>query len=164
MLFLLFELGADRYALDALQIAEVLPLVAIKHIPQAPPAVSGVFNYRGAPVPVIDVSQLTLGRPAARRLSTRIVLVHYPCGDDGATHLLGLIVEKATQTERHAPADFVASGITSADAPYLGPVATDARGLLQWIDVQTLLPPAFRDMLFNQPMDDRWGLPTSKTC
>src|SRR5216683_1049398 len=119
MLFLLFELGTDRYALDALQIAEVLPLVAIK----------------------------------------RIVLVHYP-GGDGATHLLGLIVEKATQTVRHAPADFVASGITTADAPYLGPVATDARGLLQWIDVQTLLPPAFRDMLFNQPMDDRWGLPT----
>jgi len=163
MLFLLFELGTDRYALDALQIAEVLPLVAIKRIPRAPPAVSGVFNYRGAPVPVIDVSQLTLGRPAARRLSTRIVLVHYP-GGDGATHLLGLIVEKATQTVRYAPADFVASGITTADAPYLGPVATDARGLLQWIDVQTLLPPAFRDTLFKQPMDDRWGLPTSKTC
>ena len=36
MLFLLFELGTDRYALDALQIAEVLPLVAIKRIPRAP--------------------------------------------------------------------------------------------------------------------------------
>jgi len=163
MLFLLFELGHARYALDVRQVAEVVPLLAITPIPQAPAAVAGVLNFRGAPVPVIDVSQLTLCRPAERRLSTRIVLVHYP-GGDGATHLLGLIVEKATQTVRHAPADFVASGITSADAPYLGPVATDARGLLQWIDVQTLLPPAFRDMLFNQPMDDRWGLPTSKTC
>ena len=78
MLFLLFELGNDRYALDVRQIAEVLPLVAVKQIPRAPQAMTGLFNYRGAPVPVIDLSQLTLGRPSARRLSTRIVLVHYP--------------------------------------------------------------------------------------
>ena len=109
------------------------------------------------------MSQLTLGRPAARRLSTRIVVVHYPA-DGGGVHPLGLIVEKATQTVRHATTDFVASGLTSADAAYLGPVATDARGLLQWIDVRTLLPPALRDLLFQQPMDDRWtSLPTSKT-
>ncbi len=37
---------------------------AIKQIPQAPPGVAGVFNYRGAPVPVIDLSELALGRPA----------------------------------------------------------------------------------------------------
>ena len=113
----------------------------------------GLFNYRGAPVPVIDLSQLTLGRPAARRLSTRIVLVHYPDAD-GRTRLLGLIAERATQTVRREPTDFVSSGVTSDGAPYLGPVATDARGLLQWIDVRTLLPPAVRDVLFNPPKAD----------
>src|SRR3982074_2397318 len=100
MLFLLFELGRDRYALDVLQIAEVLPLVDITRLLQAPPAVAGIFNYRGAPVPGIDVSHLTLGRPAERRLSTRIVLVHYHDAD-GQTRLLGLIAERATQTVRH---------------------------------------------------------------
>jgi chemotaxis-related protein WspB len=163
MLFLVFELGTERYALDARQIAEVLPLVAIRHIPETPSAVSGVFNYRGAPVPVIDVSRLTLGRPAAHRLSTRIVVVHYP-GTAGDTHLLGLIAEKATQTVRHEPADFLASGVSHAGASYLGPIATDPRGLLQWIDVRTLLPTALRDLLFTQPKDDRWRLPTLKTC
>ena len=53
----------------------------------------------------------------------------------------------------------MASGITNAGAPYLGPVVTDARGLLQWIDVRTLLPPSFRDLLFQEPMGDQWGLP-----
>jgi chemotaxis-related protein WspB len=153
MLFLLFELARDRYALDALQIAEVLPLVGITHLLQAPPAVAGIFNYRGAPVPVIDVSQLTLGRPAERRLSTRIVLVHYPDAD-GQTRLLGLIAERATQTVRHEEKDFVASGVTSDGASYLGPVATDARGLLQWIDVGTLLPASVRDVLFKQARAD----------
>jgi chemotaxis-related protein WspB len=148
MLFLLFELGHDRYVLDVRQVAEILPLLAITRIPQAPAAVAGVMNFRGAPVPVIDVSQLTLGRPAERRLSTRIVLVHYPDAT-GGTRLLGLIAERATQTLRREPADFVPSGVTSEGAPYLGPVAADARGLLQWIDVTTLLPPAVRDALFN---------------
>jgi chemotaxis-related protein WspB len=150
MLFLLFELGQDRYVLDARQVAEVLPLVGIKQIPQAPPSVAGIFNYRGAPVPVIDMSQLTLGRPAQRRLSTRIVLVHY-AGADGRTRLLGLIAERATQTVRREETDFVASGVTNEAAPYLGPVAMDALGALQWLDASTLLPASIRNMLFRQP-------------
>jgi chemotaxis-related protein WspB len=149
MLFLLFQLAKDRYALDAGQVAEVLPWVGIKQIPQAPGEVAGVFNYRGAPVPVIDLSQLTLGQPAQRRLSTRIILVHYP-DDNNETRLLGLIAEKATETVRREPADFVASGVTNAQASYLGPVATDARGLVQWIDVKKLLPASLREVLFKQ--------------
>ena len=153
MLFLLFGLARDRYVLDVSQVAEVLPLVDIRQMPQAPTAVAGILNYRGTPVPVIDVSQLTLGRPAERRLSTRIVLVHYP-GADGRPRLLGLIAERATQTVRREEKDFVASGVTSEGASYLGPVVADARGLLQWLDVRTLLPPAVRDVLFKQPSAD----------
>ena len=153
MLFLLFELGHERYALDVRQVAEVLPLLTIKPIPQTPAAVAGVMNFRGVPVPVIDVSQLTLGRPSQRRLSTRIVLVHYPDAE-GGTRLLGLIAERATETLRREPADFLPSGVTSEGAPYLGPVTPDAGGLLQWIDVTTLPPPAVRDVLFNPPKAD----------
>ena len=36
MLFLLFQLGNDRYALDASRVVEVLPLVELKHLPLAP--------------------------------------------------------------------------------------------------------------------------------
>jgi chemotaxis-related protein WspB len=152
MLFLLFQLGEHRYALDIGQVAEVLPLVDITQLPQAPASVAGVFNYRGAPVPVIDLSRLTLGRPAQRHLSTRIILVHYP-NDGCRRHLLGLIAEKATETVRREPAEFVASGITNDAAPYLGPVAADMRGLVQWIEVKKLLLPSLREMLFKQPVE-----------
>jgi chemotaxis-related protein WspB len=134
-------------------VAEVLPLVTIKHIPQAPPAVAGIFNYRGAPVPVVDVSQLALGRPAERRLSTRIVLVHHE-DDDGERRLLGLIVERVTQTVRREEADFVPSGVTSEGAAYLGPVATDERGLLQRVDAAALLPESIRASLFKSSKAD----------
>ena len=41
MLFLLFQLGRERYALEAGQVAAVLPLLNIMGIPQAPRAVAG---------------------------------------------------------------------------------------------------------------------------
>lgn len=151
MLFLLFQLGKDRYALDASQIAEVLPLTRIKQIPQAPPEVAGVFNYRGAPVPLIDLSQLTLNQPAQKRLSTRIILAHY-LDDQGEKRLLGLIAEKATETIRREAADFAASGLDNADAAYLGQVTVDTHGLIQWVAVDKLLPPSVRDLLFKQPV------------
>jgi chemotaxis-related protein WspB len=150
MLFLLFQLGDDRYALEASQVAEVLPLVTIKHIPQAPPGIAGAFNYRGAPVPVIDLSELTVGRPSRARLSTRLILVNY-CDETGAARVLGLIAERATETTRREPTDFVASGVEAGTASYLGPVATDERGLLQRIEVNQLLPSSVRDVLFQHP-------------
>jgi len=151
MLFLLFQLGNDRYALEAGQVAEVLPLLSLKQIPQAPPAVAGVFDFRGEPVPVVDLSQMALGRPARCRLSTRIILVHYPDGS-GNQRLLGLIAERVTETIRRDPLDFIASGVDLDAAPYLGTLATDARGLIQWVDVDRLLTSAVRDLLFRQPV------------
>ena len=147
MLFLLFELGTGRYALDASQISEVLPVVAVRAVPQAPPEVTGVFNFRGTPVPVVDLNQVTMGRPSTPRLSTRIIVSRY-VASDGGTRLLGLIAERVTDTVRRDPDDFVDSGINNPDAPYLGRVATTPGGMLQRLDISRLLTPAVSDMLF----------------
>jgi chemotaxis-related protein WspB len=153
MLFLLFQLGPDRYALPASQVIEVLPLIDLKQIPQAPRGVAGLFNCRGILVPVIDLSELTLNRAAPPRLSTRIILVHY-ADEKGEKHLLGLMAEKATETLRLEPKDFMTSGVTNEAVPYLGPVAAAADGLIQQIEVSKLLPVAVRDLLFKQPMEN----------
>src|ERR1700730_397838 len=103
----------------------------------------------GTPVPVIDLSELTLGRTARAQLSTRIVLVHYPNGR-GGIHLLGLIAEDATELIRRTPAEFVPSGVSNSAAPSLGPVAPVSGGLVQLVEVERLLPAALRDMLFAE--------------
>ena len=149
MLFVMFQLGADRYLLDARCVAEVLPYVGIKLIPQALPAIAGVCNYRGAPVPVIDLNQMMCNRPAQQRFSTRIVLVHYGL-PDGGTRLLGLIAERVKETIKRDANEFAEAGVGSVAAPYLGPVVADANGLLQWIHVDKLLPDAIRALLFAE--------------
>jgi chemotaxis-related protein WspB len=151
MLFILFQVGNGHYALDAAQIAEVMPLVGITRIPQAPPGVAGVFDCGGVPMPVIDLSQLMVDRPAENRLSTRIIVVDYP-DESGHMHRLGLIAERVTETIRLERTDFVEAGVASDGAPYLGPVATGARGLVQWVQVSKLLPGSVRDVLFRQPV------------
>jgi chemotaxis-related protein WspB len=149
MLFILFEIGRDRYALSARSIIEVLPLMNLKRVPCAPIGVAGVFNYRGAPVPVVDLNEMMLGEPAARRLSTRIILVIYPL-DALHPRALGLIAEHATNMIQRSVQDFIETGVESDSARYLGRVTNDTGGLIQWIEVERLLTPEVRDVLFRE--------------
>ncbi|RON61132.1 chemotaxis protein CheW [Pseudomonas fluorescens] len=153
-LFLLFRLGSERYALRATEVAEVLPRLPLKPIARAPQWVAGVFAYRGAVVPVIDLSALTFGQPAEARTSTRLVLVHYRPDEAQPAQWLGLILEQATDTLRCDPEDFQPYGLDNREAPYLGPVREDAQGLVQWVRVNDLLDDSVRGLLFPNPPRD----------
>ena len=150
MLFLLFQLGNDRYALEASRVVEVVPLLDLKQLPLAPKGVAGIFNYRGRPVPAVDLGAMTLGRPASAHFSTRIIIVNHP-DDSGTNHLLGLIAEHATELVRKDAKEFVDPGFKLGAAPYLGPLLTDATGTIQCIYEHRLLPEPVRRLLFPQP-------------
>lgn len=157
MLFLLFELDGDRYALDAGQIVEVMEFSPVKRIPGAPPWIAGAIEGRESPVPVIDVAQLALGRPSRRLRSTRFVVVRYgtetaprneTSSEAGTGRQLALIVERATQTLRIDPDQFIGSGVATPNARWLGPVASDEQGLVQWVDAHRMLDDEARALLF----------------
>jgi chemotaxis-related protein WspB len=149
MLFLLFQIGNDRYALEARQAIEVLPFLSLKKIPQSPAGVAGIFNYRGQPVPAVDLSELTLGRPSHERLSTRIILVQYS-DSLGRQRLLGLIAEQATGMMRREEREFVESGVRPLGARYLGPVLMDNNGVIQLLQAQHLLGENIQQLLFAE--------------
>ena len=151
MLFLLFKIGSDRYALPASQMVEVVPLVNLKQIPQAPPGVAGLFSYHGQPVPVIDLSELANGKTAEARVSTRIILVYYP-GAAGKKHILGLMAEQTSETIRRGKTDLIAPGIAVKTAPYLGAVLMDGRGIIQCVEVEKVLTASMRELLFQEPV------------
>ena len=160
MLFLLFKLNEERYALEAAQIVEVLPLLPIQTISHAPRGVRGVFSYRAMPVPVVDLSELIVGRPAEHRLTTRIVLIQNsseasesPRSARAGTQqrLLGLIAERVTETMQLDPTQFKPCGVGSRGAPFLGPVVHKAPGFIQQILTNKLLSGAVHDALFGRP-------------
>jgi chemotaxis-related protein WspB len=155
MLFLKFRIGSESYALDTAQVVEVLPLLQNTRVPKAPVGVAGLTNFHGRAVPVVDLCELMLGVPARPHIGTRLILVRY------GEHLLGLIAEQATETMRCEAGSFVDCGITSEGAPYLGRVTQDGGQLVQWIDVQKLLPEAVSGVLFRQAEEVSCSTPES---
>ena len=139
MLFLHFQIGDNGFALAADQIVEILPLVELKRARHMPEAVAGLFDYRGGFVPVIDLCELELKRPARRRLSTRIIMTRLP-GDESS--VIGLIAENATETLRRDPGDFA-------------PFASSPRGLIQRVDLETLLPAPLRELVRGDLVDSQ---------
>lgn len=149
MQFLLFSLGNDRYGLDTRRVVRVLPQLELKEIPQAPGWVAGLMNYRGQPVPVIDLAMLARGTPGRTSFDTRIVLVEY-CRAPGIVHPLGLLAEQASDIRRFAQEDFMPPGVENTGAPYLGQVATSAGDIVQLVDVDSLLTVEVQAMLFPE--------------
>jgi chemotaxis-related protein WspB len=150
MLFVLFHLGKERYALEASRVVEVVPLLALKRFPQSPRGMAGMFIYRGRPVPALDLCELTMDRPAVEHLSTRIIIINHS-ETPGREQLVGLIAERATETIRRDPKDFVDAGVQLSAAPFLGPVLTDEKGVIQLISTQKLLHRDMRELLFHHP-------------
>src|SRR5437762_4729655 len=109
MLFLLLHIGQERYVIEASRIVEVLPLVAVTRLAQAPKGFAGMINYRGQAVPAIDLCELASGSAAGERLSTRIIIVRFQDADQ-QERFLGLIAEQVTQMLRKNPAEFVQAG------------------------------------------------------
>ena len=140
MLFLVLNIDQQRYALNTGQITEILPMVQLNRMAHAPAGVAGAANYRGAALPVIDLVQVMVGRPSRSTLSTRLIVVTYSTAG-GQKHRLGVIAEGATDILRMNPMDFGPYGDANEATAYLGPVAIDDRGLIQWVDPSKLLPP-----------------------
>lgn len=148
MLLLCFSLGDERFAVDAAKVQRILPLVRMKQIPKAPAWMAGLMRYHDRTVPVVDLCALNLARKAERRLSTRIILVHFTDREQ-QSHPLGLLAEQVDETVRRQATDFTATGVDSPETPYLGGVAGDGEGMLQWVEIDRLLPDDVQQLLFQ---------------
>src|SRR5581483_12413184 len=90
--YLIFTLNAEQFALDILNIKEIIEYGQLTEVPMMPEAVRGVINLRGSVVPVIDLSS-RFGRAATqvgRRTCIVIVEVEQT---PGALQTLGLVVD-----------------------------------------------------------------------
>jgi len=145
---LLFQIGKEKYAIDARQLVEVLPFVNCKSMPRHSAGVAGCFNYHGSSVPLIDLKELTSGEASQAKMSTRILITHY-LDKSNQQNIIGFLAESVTETLRCAENDFADSGIRDAGTGYLGPVTIRSGAIIQRIELSHLLPESLRDQLFN---------------
>ena len=147
MLFILFRLGEERYALETAHVIEVIPRLPLRPQPGTPGFVAGLFNFHGTVTPVLDLGMLTLGVPCPEQLSTRIIVINYTLRS-GAMRVLGLIAEAVTDAVKKEPHEFVA--VAAGQAPHLGKIALDDGGMVQCILPEYLLPPEVERLLFEE--------------
>jgi len=141
MLSLLMCLDDTQYALDVSHVIEVLPLLKINKVMGAPRGVAGTISYRGAFIPVMDLSELLLGRPARARLSTRIIVLSRPTQTPSAQYM-GLIAEHATGTLRCDVTDFSSPIISDSQTFSFGSMTNGPLGLVQRLDTERLMSAA----------------------
>ncbi len=70
-----FNIGEEEFGVDILKVQEIIRLVEITRVPNAPSFVEGVINLRGKVIPVIDLRK-RIGMPSIQSSSeSRIVVV-----------------------------------------------------------------------------------------
>lgn len=82
----------NYFAIEIDKIIEVIPLVRIEHVIDANPKLSGLINYRGDLIPIIDLKFFLYQEISNMLLSTRIIVNNFN------EQLIGLIVENLTDT------------------------------------------------------------------
>ncbi|MFH2066460.1 MAG: chemotaxis protein CheW [Pseudomonadota bacterium] len=93
--FLTFKLDEEVYALDILQVREVLDYTTITKVPKMPKFMRGVINLRGGVVPVIDL-RLKFGLDIAdNTVDTCIIIMEISL--DGETTLLGALADSVQE-------------------------------------------------------------------
>lgn len=147
MLALAFRAGDALLALAVRDIVEVLPRVPLHAPALAPAAVIGLLPFRGTLTPVVDLSLLVSGRPSARQLGTRIIVVRIGSGVD--QRLVGL---QAEQVSELIDCERTERGLNLPEHGWLGVHLSDQPGLPQLVDPAELLPDALR-ALFTERAD-----------
>ena len=135
--YLVFTLGGEVFAIDILQIREIIEVGEITEVPMTPPTVRGVINLRGAVVPVVDLSA-RFGRANSAITRRSCVVIIEASTDDGQPQDIGLLVDTVSAVQEIAAAqiepppnfgariraDFI-SGMAKVDVKFVIVLAVD---------------------------------------
>ncbi len=129
-----FQLGPEEYAIDILGVQEIIRLVEITHVPNAPHYVDGVVNLRGKIIPIINLRNRFGLSSTEPTKDTRIIVVEV------ARLILGFMVDSVEEVLR-LPEDLIepplSTGRGGADEFHRGVGRVDGR-LLILLDLDLL--------------------------
>jgi purine-binding chemotaxis protein CheW len=95
--YLLFYVGGDIYAIEALTTSEIVEYSQTTKVPVMPSFVKGVTNIRGNIVPVIDLlDRFGLGKSTINP-KTSIIVVNYTL--DTRTIQIGIIIDEVYEVD-----------------------------------------------------------------
>ncbi len=92
---LTFLLSDERFAIDIMQVQEVLEYSKITKIPGTPSFIKGVINVRGYMVTVIDLKEKFLNQEVTQSVNTCIIILE--ANFSGETITIGVLVDSVNE-------------------------------------------------------------------
>lgn len=93
--YLTFLVDKESFAINILDVKEIIEIANITHVPLTPDYIHGVINLRGNVVPVIDLSARLKHRCAEVSKRSCIVLVEVEVAD--GSQLIGMLVDEVRE-------------------------------------------------------------------
>ena len=93
--YLTFSLGAEEYGLGILKIKEIIGMMPITALPQAPEYLRGVINLRGKVIPIVDLRK-KFAMPEQEATERTCIIVVEVAGQ-GTPCLTGLVVDAVSE-------------------------------------------------------------------
>ena len=93
--YLTFAISEEEYGLPVLKVREIIKMMSITKVPQAPGHVRGVINLRGKVIPVIDV-RLKFGF-ASQDYTERTCIIVVDVALPSGPVMMGIIVDQVSE-------------------------------------------------------------------
>ncbi len=93
--YLTFKLDAEEFAIEILQVREVLDFPSITKVPRTPDFMRGVINLRGSVVPVIDLRMKFGMDKAEQTVDTCVIIVEVAV--DGESMVIGALADSVQE-------------------------------------------------------------------
>lgn len=150
-LYLQYCVGPHICGLQCRWVEQVIPAVELTPVPDVPRHLRGLLRYHAAIIPVLDLCELLIHRPAAAKLSTRIILLRRAPDAPGA--VLGVLAEQVLSVLPIAPDACRTSSLPlPAQSLISGMIAETPSGWIHLIEPARLLPLGLSDGESQHPI------------
>ena len=133
--YVVFMLGKEEYGIDIMNVREIVPHQDSIKIPNAPNFISGIINYRGTVIPIIDLKKRFNLTDSQVDGNTRIIVINLD------EKQIGFIVDEASQTVRlqDKEIDPTPDIVAGVDRKYITGVGKLESRLIILIDLEKVL-------------------------
>ncbi|TAK31151.1 MAG: chemotaxis protein CheW [Chloroflexota bacterium] len=130
-----FSLDEEVFGIEILHVQEIIRMVGVTYVPNAPPFVKGVINLRGRIIPVIALRERLGFPPTEPTKHTRILVVEL------SSRVIGFVVDAVSEVLR-VPTETIEDAPTMAstvDAAYIVGVVKLPDKLMILLDLERLV-------------------------
>lgn len=131
----IFELGAERYAVPIAMVREVVRVADITRVPNAPAHIRGVMNLRGRILPVVELRTRMGLEPGEPTPASRVVVAEV------RGRIVGYLVDRVVQVTRLGEGSVVSAPdeVRTGSADAITGVARRGDTLLLLLELERIL-------------------------